>query len=520
MGKLLFGVGILLGVGVSVWFSTQENKSDRLRHSPVSVHWQQTAIAERDLAFVLDPRQCRSSQRHHLACVNAVIQMAQKLNFLVKPDGQLEPIGVHEKLIFQTEKTWLQNWLRQSRGFEDLDFIQVARNLIKMAPAVARPHLIATGFNAFLSVTRDPHTYILPRSYYENVVMSGLPEHKSFGITMGRAKDKVIIRRLQDWSYAKSVLKNGDEILEIQNIPILSVTQNRLSEIIKDALNANLHLKVRRGERVFSTVLQSQTNLTKSVETKIFGSVEKVGVIQISKFASETCTDVQKSIIEIKSNFVRGLILDLRDNPGGSIDEAGCIVGLFTGPGKLAYKVKFFDPKTPEEEYITSQEQAFEGRVAVLVNSNTASAGELLAGALQDHKRGLILGQRTYGKGTFQEGKSWQNNEDILIFETKGLYFLPHGATPQLIGVEPNVQIALGDSVLVREQEQYLFPILNPLPQRQLASQMEGKFKACLQSDWGSSISSYNNEDEQLNQGVRVLNCQKQVYADSTYKTL
>lgn len=522
MGKILSWVGILLGLGVSFWLSIEGFEKNQLKRSPIAVHWQETKLAEKDLFFMLDPRQCRSTQRQALACANAIIQMAQKMNFKVQPDGQLEPIGLTENLIFQTEKTWLQTWFRQSRGAADLDYLQIARNLLALAPAATRSYMVATGMNALFSVLRDPHTYLLPRSYYENVVMNGAIEQKSFGITMGKAKNKIVVRRLQEWSKAKNLLRNGDEVLEIQNIPILAVTQNRLSEIIREALSSELKLKIRRESRIFEVDLKAQTNMTKSVESKVFGELEKVGVIQINKFASETCLAVEKAIEQLKGQFVRGLIVDLRDNPGGSIEEAGCVVGLFVGPGKLAYRVKFFDPKIADEEFITSQSQVFEGRVAVLVNSNTASAGELLAGSLQDYKRGLVLGQRTYGKGTFQEGKSWQHSDDILIFETKGLYFLPEGQTPQLIGVEPNVQIALGESIQVREQEQYLFPKLNPLPERpkQLVSAMEGKFKACLISDWGSSINAFNSEDEQLNQGARVLNCQKQVYANSTYQTL
>jgi carboxyl-terminal processing protease len=130
------------------------------------------------------------------------------------------------------------------------------------------------------------------------------------------------------------------------------------------------------------------------------------------------------------------------------------MVGLFVGPKKKAFELKYFDRTMTTEIYAARKKKVFSGSLAVLVNSGSASSSEILAGALQDFGRAVLVGETTFGKGTFQEGEVWEKNSRIVFFQTKGLFYLPLGRTPQAHGITPDVEIAsVGESR--RERDLY-----------------------------------------------------------------
>ena len=142
----------------------------------------------------------------------------------------------------------------------------------------------------------------------------------------------------------------------------------------------------------------------------------------------------KNEISNMADQSITGLILDLRDNPGGLLSEASCMAGLFMGENKKIYSIKYFDVSKESEDVYSQKEQVYSGPLLVLVNSVSASASELLAGAVQEYRRAIVVGSITFVKGTFQEIEPWNDSKKIGLFKTQGFYLLPSGESPQFYG--------------------------------------------------------------------------------------
>ena len=154
---------------------------------------------------------------------------------------------------------------------------------------------------------------------------------------------------------------------------------------------------------------------------------------------------------------------------------------------------------------LTSEERAYSGPMVVLVNSASASAAELIAGGLQEYKRALVIGEMTFGKGTFQESEEWLLNEKISLYKTQGLYLLPSRNSTQLVGIKPNVELHAELSPVKRESAAFFNPV-------SIQKNKYAKLKAnevvefftytqCFDAD------NFETEDIYLRESVRYLSC-------------
>jgi carboxyl-terminal processing protease len=143
--------------------------------------------------------------------------------------------------------------------------------------------------------------------------------------------------------------------------------------------------------------------------------------------------------------------------------------------------------------------------VAVLINAGSASAAEIVAGALRDLNRAILVGERTFGKGSFQEGEYWTQNKKIALFETKGFYYLPSGRSPQMKGLSPDVAVNFDQISVDREEDQFVNPLMAPERHvRSLKNLISSK--DCLDTEDGAV-----NEDVQLKKARQILFCSKAI---------
>lgn len=438
----------------------------------LEAYWSETDLNEYDFVRFLADDNCLATERQFMACVNAISSIADRLRLKFTVDGEFEKLTTSDMERRLTEKSDLSAWRNRFRedGTEmPYSFLAL---WLRLKDSIVDPKsvnsMIASGINAYLSVARDPHTYIVPLAYYEEVLSQSETRAPHLGFVARRIKGGALVRKVFSGSpAANSGLRKGDRILELNGQDVSRLHSADFNELIRGQAAGRLLLKVRRQQRAKATVklveiMRGDTQFA-SVESRVLERGARVGLLTIHKFARETCINVRKHLVSLMEESIRGLVLDLRDNPGGQVDEAACVAGLFLAPGSLVFQTKYLDPLKKGEVYWAQGPQVYDGPIAALINSGSASAAEIVAGALKDLGRATLVGERSFGKGSFQDGMLWRQHTRIALFQTQGFYYFASGWTPQIVGLEPDVPASLGEANAatdaVREEDLYLVPL-------------------------------------------------------------
>lgn len=473
----------------------------------VDQYWTETGIGPDIVATALSDKFCRASQRSFLSCANAVLSVAGQMQLGVDFSGAV--IDAAPSSEGASERSSLEPWkvfFRESpERAKSLSFRTVWSRLESRMPADRRAFFSAIAYNAHLSVFRDPHTYLIPVSYYKQVVASSNVAPLALGVVLARGEHEYFVRKVMPSSPAERVgLKRGDRVLAVDGERLARVPQHRLADLLRAKNDRPTRFDIRRddGLLTFEVPRAGQGTIPNVSwkEIRATGSGTKTAVVTINKFAKSTCAETQATLEGVVKARAELVLLDLRDNSGGHMSEAACVVGLFVGPGKLVYRTKYLHPGRPADFEYTTSERLWRGRMAVLVNSGSASASEIVAGALRDHRRALLVGERTFGKGSFQEGEEWTLNGNVALFETKGFYFLPSGFAPQMRGLEPDLEVRDQTVAYGREEDQYAYPLRSPGPARPAVA-VDLATGSCGALDEGI-------EDEQLRVATRALGCE------------
>lgn len=430
-------------------------------------YWAETGLEPQSFSDMIDGDSCHSSRRYFLACVNAVQSVANRLGFEFSQSGDIlknQFSGPVELTELRQLGPWSEAYSQDPNRFRKIPFLKVWTRLIESDLAAdQKAALTGTAYNAFLSVFRDPHSYILPLEYYQNVVANSHAASALLGVVIARGEKGYFLRKvIEGSSAARSGLRRGDWLVSVNGTELKSLTPQRMSDLLKATEGQTTVLQINRKGRLLRLKIQRSSEPIPSVVWKPLESDERVGVLTLHKFAQGSCKDMKMALKEMKDKSLKGILLDLRDNTGGHMDEAACMVSLFVGPDRPAFRIRYLDPARDSETHFGTEPVAWKGRLAILINSGSASASEILAGSLRDHGRAILVGERSFGKGSFQEGELWGRNAKVAFFQTKGFYYLPSGYSPQLKGIAPDVVVGFRQSEALREEDQYLNPLSSP----------------------------------------------------------
>lgn len=293
--------------------------------------------------------------------------------------------------------------------------------------------LVTTSINAMLS-SLDPYTTYIPESDLDDFKFQTTGEYGGIGSLIRRSGDHVIIANpYEGFPAAKAGILAGDIIVDVDGVPTGKMAIESVSEKLKGKPGTELTLKVERyGEedQLSFTLVREKISIR---NVPYFGMIDsQTGYIRISNFTSGAGNEVESALNSLKNNHdVKSLVLDLRSNPGGLLIEAVRICNLFVNKGEMIVstlgKVKQWD-----SEYRTLKEPLdTEIPLIVLINRGSASASEIVAGALQDLDRAVIVGQRTFGKGLVQTSRPLKYNAQLKVTTAK--YYIPSGRCIQAL---------------------------------------------------------------------------------------
>jgi len=327
----------------------------------------------------------------------------------------------------------------------------------------------------------DAHSSFLDKKGYKELQVTTNGEFGGLGIVVGMRKGVLtIISPIDDTPAYKAGVKANDIILKINNKATIDMSLDEAVNLMRGKPGTKITLTlVRDGKPVVVHITRAIIKV-KSVKSYDFKDYPQIKYIRISSFDKNVVASLKKIMANLKNK--KGLIIDLRNNPGGLLNQALDTLDMFISDGKL------LSEKGRNKEnrvwYAHSSGTYKHIPIVILVNGGSASASEIVSGAMQDHKRAIIIGEKTFGKGSVQAIIPIDKDEAIRLTIAK--YYLPSGRTIQAVGVTPDIKVVPakvtpikdeGINLKENELKAHLKAELNKIDKRVVKTTKKEKYK-------------------------------------------
>ncbi|MFD2533258.1 S41 family peptidase [Gracilimonas halophila] len=294
--------------------------------------------------------------------------------------------------------------------------------------------LMRNGIDAMLE-TLDPYTVMFSESQNEQAEIMSRGNYAGIGIEAGyRDGEVVVIAPTEGGPAERAGIRAGDVIIAVDGISTEGLQPEEVNTLTNGEVGSEVTVTIERfglGQTLDFTLERQRIEVTNISYAGLIGENEETGYIRLSQFGNNSAEEVRESLIQLtESADLNGLVLDLRDNPGGILQEAVSIIDKFIEPGITVVDIR---GRVAEynQTFATREPVMFEKPVVVLMNGGSASASEVVAGALQDLDRALIVGEQSFGKGLVQIVKPLPYNTSLKI--TISRYYIPSGRSIQAV---------------------------------------------------------------------------------------
>ena len=285
-------------------------------------------------------------------------------------------------------------------------------------------------------VRLDPHSVYMNDKEYQDFEQQSDGQYAGIGVVLDiKAGSMRVVSAIEGSPAARAGIQSGDIIAQVNGQNVADLTLNETAKLMNGEAGTEVKIIVQRGDSIVEYSLLREIIATSSVSSRILN--DEYAYLRISQFQDDTTEALEKEVAALRvKHTLRGAIIDLRNNPGGYLDSAVATADLFLNNGPILY-VRGRDPDQ-EEQYLASDGDILAGLpIVVLVDEGSASGSEIVAGALQDQRRAVIVGQPTFGKGSVQTVIPLYHGGAVKL--TTAHYYTPSGKSIQAQGITPQV---------------------------------------------------------------------------------
>jgi carboxyl-terminal processing protease len=352
------------------------------------------------------------------------------------------PLSLHAQTTGQSGQTG-QGTSNTSETYRQLNLFGEVFERVRAdyVDKVGDEELIEQAINGMLTAL-DPHSGYMNAKNFRDMQVQTRGEFGGLGIEVTMENGLVkVVSPIDDTPAARAGIQPGDFITHLDGEPIMGLTLNDAVEKMRGPVNTAIKLTIKReGKDPFDVSIKRDVVRIQSVRSRMEGNV---GYIRITTFNEQTDSGLKKALDQIKGELgdkLQGIVLDLRNNPGGLLDQAVAVSDAFLDKGEIV-STRGRRSEEGQRYNAKTKDKDLAGGVpmVVLINSGSASASEIVAGALQDHRRAILMGTRSFGKGSVQTIIPLPGHGAMRL--TTARYYTPSGRSIQAKGIEPDIAV-------------------------------------------------------------------------------
>lgn len=332
--------------------------------------------------------------------------------------------------------------------------------------------LIEGAIRGMVGSLDDPYSVFMNESEFLNFITALNGAFGGVGMVLSADESTgeiIVVSPIEGTPAYKAGILPGDIVVKVDDVDLAGKSLDDAVALLRGEKGTKVTVYVKRGDDQESLKFQLTRDDIRvtTVNYEVFDS--NIGYIKITSFDAKTYDEFKTTLENLENQGINGLVLDLRNNPGGSLYESVRIADEILGKGLIVYTED--RNKNRLEEYYSDDDNKLSVPLVVLINENSASASEIVAGAIQDHKAGVLVGTKTFGKGSVQEIQPFENRTGMKL--TIARYYIPSGRCIDGVGVEPDVEVRLDEETSIfdvpREKDYQLLKALEILKSSALA---------------------------------------------------
>lgn len=302
---------------------------------------------------------------------------------------------------------------------------------------VDKEELINGALKGMFEATGDQYSQYYTKSEFEKLMEQTSGTFVGIGVVISPVEDEnliTVVAPMEGSPAEKSGIKSGDKILKVNGEDVSSKQMDKALTLIKGKEGTTVNITIKRNNQVLDFDVKREKIINKTIEYKVID--DNIGYIKMYSFDEHTYKDFTKALDKLEAKNIKGLVIDLRDNPGGLLNICEDIADEILDQNQVIVSVK--NNKEKSKEYVSDNKKQLDLPIALLINSGSASASEILTGAIVDNGKGIAVGTTTFGKGLVQTVRQMRDGTGFKL--TTAQYYTPSGAYINGKGIKPTIE--------------------------------------------------------------------------------